>query len=77
MSDASRVIVKTFHDRIEAELAQSALEAAGIESMLWADDAAGLQPAMALTNGVSVVVRAEDAQEAADILDAPTSDSRR
>jgi hypothetical protein len=63
------VIVQTFVDRIEAELAHSALEAAGIPSMLRSDDAGGLLPHMTLTNGVALLVRAEDAQAAAAILD--------
>jgi hypothetical protein len=63
------VVVQTFVDRIEAELAHSALEAAGIPSMLRSDDAGGLRPHMTLTNGVALLVRAEDAQAAAAILD--------
>ena len=41
MTDNDLVTVRTFNDRIEAELAQSALEAAGIESMVSGDDAGG------------------------------------
>ena len=33
MSDDVLVVVRTFFDRVEAELAQGALQAAGIESM--------------------------------------------
>jgi hypothetical protein len=68
MSDSELVVVRTFNDRIEAELAQSALEAAGIESMLQTDDAGGLQPGLALTNGVGLFVRAEDLSAAAEVL---------
>ncbi len=68
MTDLPLVVVRTFADRIEAEIAQSALEAAGIESVLRADDVAGLRPHMALTNGVAVLVRGEDASAAAEIL---------
>jgi hypothetical protein len=74
MSNASLVVVKTFPDRIEAELAHSALEAAGIEAMLRTDDAGGLQPGMALANGIAVLVRVEDATAAAEVLSqAPTT----
>lgn len=68
MSDSDLVVVRTFSDRIEAEIARSALEAAGIESMLRTDDAGGLRPHMSLANGVGVVVRAEDASAAAEVL---------
>jgi hypothetical protein len=70
MSETRLVVVRTFADRIEGELAQSALEAAGIESMLRTDDVAGLRPHMSFTNGVAILVREEDAAAAADVLSA-------
>ena len=71
MSKISFVAVRTFSDRIEAELAHSALQAAGIESMIKTDDAGGLQPSLALSNGISVMVRIEDAVAAAEVLGRP------
>jgi len=68
MADLALVVVRVFGDRIEAELAQSALEAAGIESMVRADDMGGLRPHLALTNGVAVLVRSDDAQQADLVL---------
>ena len=70
MNDTALVVVRTFSDRIEAELAHSALEAAGIDSMLRTDDIAGLRPHMSLSNGVAILVRAEDAEAASDVLSA-------
>ena len=69
MSDDALVTVHTFLDRIEADLAQSALEAAGIESFVRADDCAGLRPHLALSQGVEVVVRTEDLDEARAVID--------
>ena len=69
MSDSELVVVRTFNDRIEAELAQSALEAAGIESMVRGDDAGGTQPGLWASEGVAVLVREEDAIAAREILD--------
>ena len=69
MSDTELVVVRTFNDRIEAELAQSALEAAGIESMVRGDDAGGTQPGLWASEGVAVLVREEDATNAREILD--------
>ena len=63
------VVVGTFSDRIEAELAASALEAAGIDSMIRDDDAGGMQPAMAFTGGVELLVREADASAAGEILE--------
>jgi hypothetical protein len=71
VADAALIVVRMFGDRIEAELAQSALEAAGIESMLRTDDVGGLRPHMALTNGVALLVRSDDAREADLVLGTP------
>ena len=73
MSDDELVVVRTFLDRLEAELAQGALEAAGIESMVRSDDAGGMRPAMTFSNGAELLVRAEDAREAADVLSLPAT----
>ena len=75
MTDEVLVVVRTFSDRVEAELAQGALEAAGIESMVRNDDAGGMQPSMAFSNGAELLVRAEDADEAEDLLSRTPSDA--
>ncbi|MCC7417689.1 MAG: DUF2007 domain-containing protein [Acidobacteria bacterium] len=77
MSEISFVAVRTFSDRIEAELAQSALQAAGIESMLRADDAGTLEPPLAMSNGITVMVRIEDAVAAGEVLALPPRRARR
>jgi hypothetical protein len=68
MSEAELVVVGTFWNQIEAELAQGALEAGGIESMISADDAGGLRPHLSVTRGVRLLVRTEDAERAGKIL---------
>jgi hypothetical protein len=67
MNDAELVVVATFLNRIDAELAQGALEAADIKAIVSADDAGGLRPGLWL-GGVRLLVRAEDAEEAGAIL---------
>ena len=64
------VTVRTFLNRIEAELAMSALEAAGIEATLSRDDCGGVRPSLWLS-GVDLLVRPEDFRRATDILDLP------
>jgi hypothetical protein len=64
------VIVRTFLNRFEADLAKSALDAAGIDSMIRADDAGGMRPAMLMGSAVELVVRTEDASRAAQLLEA-------
>jgi Putative prokaryotic signal transducing protein len=68
MSDPELVAVRTFGNRIDAELAHSALAAADIESTILDDAAGGTQPELWL-RGVTVMVRAEDAARATEILD--------
>lgn len=67
MRDAELVVVGTFMNKIDAEIAQGALQAADIESLVSADDAAGLQPGLWLS-GVRLLVRSEDAEQATTIL---------
>ncbi len=69
------VVVRSFGDRFEADLAQSALEAAGIESLIRSDDAGGMRPAMTFANGAELLVRAEDAERADEILRLPADES--
>ena len=68
--DSDLVIVRTFLNRFEADVAKSALDAAGIESVIRADDAGGMRPAMSMGSAVELVVRAEDASRAAQLLEA-------
>ena len=66
MTDTELVVVRTFLNRIDAEIAQGALAAADIDSMVSADDEGG-QPSGWMT-GVRLMVRSEDAELAAEIL---------
>jgi hypothetical protein len=65
------VAVGAYLNHVEAELARSALEAAGIESMIRSDDAGGMYPSpwMGWAGGVEVLVRAADVEAARDVLD--------
>ena len=66
------VVVATFNDRAEADLARGALEAAGIDAAVSGDDAGTLQPALGWTGtGIRVIVHAVDAESAREILDIP------
>lgn len=65
------VTLRVFNTHIEADLARSVLEAAGIESVVAADDSGGMRPHMAYTAGVRLLVRAEDAARARELLDTP------
>ena len=76
MGEVELVVVHTFSDRMEAVLAKSALEAAGIDCMLRPDDVGGLRPHMAYTLGVELLVREEDADAAREIIERPAREIR-
>jgi Putative prokaryotic signal transducing protein len=69
MEHPNLIVVRTFGNRIEADLAHSALEAAEIDSTIIDDDAGGTQPELWL-RGVKLLVREDDLLRAAEILDA-------
>jgi len=74
MSDADLVIVRTFLNAFDAELAKSALEAAEIQSIIQADDAGGVQPGLWVGRGVGLLVRSEDAARAEEVLGKDSQD---
>jgi hypothetical protein len=68
MDEAKLVVAGEFLNKIDAELAQGALEAVQIDSIVAADDAGGLQPGLWVGEGVRLLVRAEDLAAAKQIL---------
>lgn len=68
MSHEALVVAATYLTEVDADLARSALEAAGIDSMVRADDCGGVSPGLTFSRGVQLLVRSEDAEGAAQIL---------
>jgi hypothetical protein len=64
------IAVGSYPTRSDAELAQSALAAAGITSEIAADDAGGAYP-FDLTGGVQLLVEDPDAADARSLLADP------
>ena len=62
------VIVGRYYYRHEAEFAKAYLDAAGIESALFADDAGGIEVALSFSNSVRLLVNPRDAERARAIL---------
>ena len=72
MSDL--VTVGNYFDRISAELAKGVLDTESIESFVSAGDMAGMRPSLLTgAGGAGLVVRAEDADRAAELLQAVES----
>lgn len=61
------VVFRTYLTSIDAELAHSALEAAGIESLVRSDDCGGTGPQLWM-GGVDLLVWPEDVDRANEIL---------
>jgi len=73
MSETDLVIVHTFGNRQEADVAVSALDAAGISSTVQADTGGGMYRSIAWAGvGFQLLVRRDDAATARAILEEPT-----
>jgi Putative prokaryotic signal transducing protein len=62
------VVVRTYTNNFDAEIAKSALEAAGVDTMLKADDCGGMRPHLWM-GGIQLLVRSGDVERAIEILD--------
>ena len=65
------VEVGVYPTRSDAEIAQGALSAAGIESVIEADDAGGAFPFDITGSGARLLVEEADARDAAEVLSVP------
>lgn len=62
------VVIWNFRNRMDAEVAKSALAAAGIDARVRADDAGGLKPHFTFTTGVALLVHSDDEKDAKTLL---------
>lgn len=65
VSSLGLITISTFRSTADAQIAKGILDEAGIESMIRADNAGGMYPAL---SGADLLVRAEDADKAHDAL---------
>ncbi len=64
------ICLKTFANRLEAELAKSVLESNAIKASVSADDAGGMRPDLGFTSGgVKLFVLDENAERALELLE--------
>jgi hypothetical protein len=66
--DPDLVEAGSFGNELEANLAKSTLEAAGIDCMLTRDDCGGMEPPLSMVQGIKLLVRAADSERAAAVL---------
>ena len=67
-AEVELVTVRTFTSEPEGNIAKGALEAFGIDCIITRDDCGGQRPHMTLTGGLRLLVRADDAPRAAEVL---------
>jgi hypothetical protein len=68
MDHPELVVLRTFPTVIDADLAKSALDSVGIDSMVRSDNKGGQTPGLAFSQGVELLVRADDVAAANDML---------
>ena len=74
MEHPNLVVVQTYGERSEADLAKTALESAGIPAMIQGDTAGGMREHLAWSGaGFKILVREEDAPAALEVLTPPTT----
>ena len=61
------VVIRTFLNHLDADLAKSALEAAGITGVIRADDCGGVRPHLWM-GGVELLVDEADQAQAEEVL---------
>ena len=72
MQQTKLVVVETYGNRPEADLAKGALEDAGIPAMVQADTAGGMREHLAWSGaGFKILVREEDTTVAQEVLTPP------
>ena len=65
MKSSDLVVVSTFLSTADAQIAKGILDEVGIESMIRAENAGGMYPAI---SGTELLVRGEDAEKANEAL---------
>ena len=65
MKSLDLTVISTFPSTADAQIAKGILDEVGIESMIRADDAGGMYPAI---GGADLLARAEDLDKANDAL---------
>ncbi len=62
------VVIESFENEIDAEIAKARLEAENIEASIVKDDAGGMFPSLQQTSGVQLLVPEGNADRAREIL---------
>lgn len=69
MAETGLFVIRTFSRDLDARLAEAVLEANGIESMIIADNAAGMMPYLDSLHPIRLAVKESDVEDALALLD--------
>jgi hypothetical protein len=70
MQEDALCVIRTLSRDLDARLAESVLEANGIESIIIGDNAAGMLPYLNALHPIRLAVKESDVEEALALLDA-------
>jgi len=70
MDEDALCVIRTFSRDLDARLAESVLEANGIESIIIGDNAAGMLPYLNALHPIRLAVKESDVEQALSLLDA-------
>jgi hypothetical protein len=70
MDEDALCVIRTFSRDLDARLAESVLEANGIESIIIGDNAAGMLPYLNALHPIRLAVKEADVEQALSLLDA-------
>ena len=62
------IVLKTFLNRYEAELAKGLLDEKGIDNMISDDDVGGFRPGMIIGESIKLIVNEEDLEKAKEAI---------
>ncbi len=68
MTDSGLFVIRTFARDLDARIAESVLEANGIESIVMADNAAGMMPYLDALHPIRIAVREADVEDALELI---------
>lgn len=72
--DEQVFVIRTFSNDVEARLAESVLDANGIDSSIIGDNAAGMLPYLNAMHPIRLVVKEADVEAAVALLSEPLAD---
>ena len=68
MTESGLFVIRTFARDLDARLAEAVLEANGIESIVIADNAAGMMPYLDALHPIRIAVKEDDVEIALELI---------